>query len=114
MASGLIGTSTATSANVLVTGPTLSYTCPASGVRYAVVSISASVSVSTASNGGNAYAHAGILSVQAAGPSADLVDSLHYSVIVGPGGTWSGATQAYFGAGSVQLATLTASVLEVV
>jgi len=118
MATGLIGTSTATSeSQSLVTGSTLTYTCPASGVRYAIVSVSASCSVcSTATN--LSYATAGNLavsSISGSGSPAPNSHNLSYSVVLAPGQTWSGNTTARGGpSGEAAYGRLQASALEIV
>lgn len=132
MATGLIGTSTVAfntghnntgggGVRITVDGTTLSYTCPASGVRYAVVNIVAALSVvgplpAAGASGADPYVYAGILK------SSKTVEGLRhsYSVILAPGQTWTGkasstvfiASNTNFGADT--FAEITASALEVV
>lgn len=122
MATGLIGTSTATATTGTVTGSTISYTCPGSGVRYAVVSVTASVSAIAGGGGYTVSAHAGILNCfhrtgSTGSDGAGASDSASYSVVLGPGQTWSGYAEAVYGGGGGSgevRANLQASVLEVV
>lgn len=119
MATGLIGTSSVVidAYNTSqVSGPILTYTCPESGVRYAVVSIFASVSISITCTTTGGYAEAGSLRV-AYSDNGTTSGSNHYSVILSPGQIWSGST--YFSAATTETtrsgsAVLQASVLEVV
>ena len=128
MATGLIGTSTvafntihgSTAGLLTVDGTTLSYTCPASGVRYAVVNISAAVALGNLpAAGGDGYdprVSAGMLKMR-----QRTGDAQHrYSVVLAPGQTWTGKASstvfAYSGATVAPdtYAELTASALEVV
>lgn len=98
MATGFIGTSSVQGSG---TGPTLSYTCPLSGVRYAVVSVIASAAASGVSGAATAGP------VRAEGTSS--ANSSSYSVILAPGQTWAAGTFSANQAG----ASLSASVLEI-
>ena len=121
MASGLIGTSQAITSTGSANGSVLSYTCPGSGVRYAVLSIHASCSVGGGSaNSGQGFCSAGNLvcngysgSVSHGGSTNAVASS--YSVILGPNGSWNGTTSATMSPNAgISSASLTASVLEVV
>lgn len=121
MASGLIGTSTAIASNGTINGSVISYNCPGSGVRYAVLSIHASCSVGGGSpNSAQGFCSAGNLvcngysgNVSHGGSSTAVASS--YSVILGPNGSWAGTTSAFMpNNAGISSASLTASVLEVV
>lgn len=132
MATGLIGTSTvafntnhtnnstSAAARITVDGTTLSYTCPASGVRYAVVSVASAVALGTLpselANGGDPAVSAGILKMK-----QRTGDAQHrYSVILAPGQVWTGKASSTVYVAVANTATpntfaeLTASALEVV
>jgi len=118
MATGLIGTSTATSTSQsIATGSTLTYTCPASGVRYAIVSVAASCSVCSIS-ASPSHATAGNLavsSISGSGYPAPNSQNLSYSVVLAPGQTWSGNTTAIvWSSGETAYGMLQASALEIV
>jgi len=119
MATGLIGTSkiSVNNAAITTTGTTLSYTAPASGISYAVVSVNAAVSASTFNTNGNISCRAGTCaaSVTYATSSVASANSNSYSVILAPGQTWSDFTEIFSqGASGNAQAFLQASVLEVV
>lgn len=109
MATGFIGISTIEITNYGdASGAVLSYTAPG-GIRYAVLSIAASVSVSTGTTG---TARAGILKLANSGTTAQT-NSLNYNVILAPGQNWSSST--YVSCQNMYAyAGLTASVLEVI
>lgn len=131
MASGLIGTSTIRISTLLpanatgaVHGQTLSYTCPASGVRYAVITISAQASVASANvsdsaclmqAGGYASA-ASYRGSSAVSSSANSANSVQ--IILAPGQSWSAVASASNAQENIIRVTgeasLTASVLEIV
>ena len=104
MATGYIGKSDVfgtTAAGTPQYGQTLSYTCPASGVRYAVVSVFASVTCSSGDDNGG-YAKSGIVCCGSSGHSngsdgEEISDSASecYSVILSPGQTWSATTEVF-------------------
>lgn len=120
MATGFIGTSTVTSSAVAATGPTLSYACPASGVRYAVVTITAIVWMTYVNTPVGRQCRAGALTYEpvfdvtnGAGQGREFI----YTVILGPNQSWSDNThtsQVYGGDNNTYNARLSASVLEVV
>lgn len=123
MASGLIGTSTLgpnrQSDLSAASGATLTYTCPAAGVRYAVVTIVADAQFTSTTNvQSQDYIKAGILVVQS--PQAinqTSARSLTYTVVLTANQVWTGVTQFPAGAATgvgLAYAQLTASVLEVV
>ena len=118
MATGLIGTSRIiATGNQSVLGTTLTYTCPSSGVSYAVVSINAGVSIETQTTSDTAYARAGTLTLRTRYNSFVVQsESLSYSVVLGPGQTWSDYAEAIteIGNRATGYAFLQASVLEVV
>ena len=129
MATGLIGTSTVAFTAVhgigsggpfTLDGSTLSYTCPASGVRYAVVNIAAAVAIGTFPASGIAgcdpSVSAGMLKMR-----QRTGDAQHkYSVVLAPGQSWTGkaSSTVFVAAGTFAypdtFAELTASALEVV
>ena len=113
MATGFIGTSIAAAAASISSGnlgATLSYTCPGSGVRYAVVTITARIysgglTVANVTRAGQLYWYP---------PSVtDLYKESIYTTILGPNQTWSDSTYAYNSGSSTITAHLSASVLEV-
>lgn len=129
MATGLIGTSAVPFNSThgsgfgvpfTLDGATLSYTCPASGARYAVVNICASVAIAdlpaSGTNGAEPKVSAGTLQLRLEKGSLQHV----YSVILAPGQSWTGkASSTVFvnSGGAVSPETyayLTASALEVV
>lgn len=126
MTTGLIGTSAlgSNAGDTMATGATLSYTCPSSGVLYAVISITASVHV----GGGDkfSYARAGCLVLSAArnlGSTGAFASgksvSKSYSIVLRPGQTWEDKTEIYSHNQASSIAEgpgafLQASVLEVV
>lgn len=128
MATGLIGTSTVafntahpyTAMRSTVDGTTLSYTCPGTGVRYAVVNISSSVAIGALSASGtdgfDPVVSAGMLKMR-----QRTGDAQHrYSVVLVPGQTWTGkASSTVLTVGGFPIypdtyAELIASALEVV
>ena len=121
MATGFIGTSTASSGPNAVYGPTLSYTCPASGVRYAVVTITAMVWMIYNNSTAGIPCRAGALNYTPMyDPVGGLVDAqcreFIYTVILGPNQSWSDNTvtgPVAGGNGNNYNARLSASVLEV-
>lgn len=123
MASGLIGSSSVLNFALNGTpqsGATLSYACPSSGVRYAVVTVSASASIALSSTFAvTAAANAGALSLNGSLPVAGGVmeqsESLNYSVILAPSQGWTATASigSTISGGSAS-AFIQASVLEVV
>lgn len=123
MASGLIGTSVIgpnlQSLNTTQGGAFLTYVCPSTGVRYAVVTVVADASfTSTATVVSADVIRAGMLLVQSPqAPNQTDRSSLTYTVILAPGQTWTSRPE--FPASSAAsngraYAQLMASVLEVV
>lgn len=118
MATGFIGTSTASSSNIQpITGTSLSYICPASGVRYAVITITARIQANVlqpvfyqCKAGQLQWGPYYTTSVN------DLYKESIYTVILGPGQGWTDYTFTPTTSQGVNTltATLTASVLEVV
>jgi hypothetical protein len=101
MASGYVGSTVATNVtpSSTVNGGSVSYTCPGSGVRYAVVSVNVSASASTGTTGNIAHATAycgsctavvgyGATAGTTFGPAC-CATSNSYSVILGPGQNYS-------------------------
>lgn len=123
MATGLIGLSEISLLEVAgtTTGTTLSYTCPATGVAYAVVTVVAAVSCYATGND-SARAKAGMVRVilkctTNAIPISRGTDSCTYTVILAPGQTWSEFCEVVVGViaqGGGAVASLRASVLEVI
>lgn len=131
MTTGLIGTSTVAFntvhnnnvggvTRITVDGSTLSYTCPASGVRYAVVNIAAAVALGNlpvpGADGYDPQVSAGMLKMR-----QRTGDAQHrYSVVLAPGQTWNGKASstvlvsAFSNINADTYAELTASALEVV
>lgn len=118
MATGLIGTSKISNSGVAgtVTGTTLSYTVPASGVLYAVVSVSASVSAAATAINNTVRVRAGNCTcvTDYASQISPIANTAAYSVVLAPGQVWSEYTEIISqNAQSAAFAFLQASVLEV-
>ncbi len=111
MATGFIGSSSATSNGPPTPGAVLSYTCPGSGVRYAVVTATARIYSSgpVAASHGNVFAGR-LYWFPTTG--SDIYKESIYTTILGPGQNWSEGTSATISSGVVSV-YLSASVLEV-
>lgn len=127
MATGLVGTSTASNAssNSTVTGATVSYTCPASGVRYAVLNITTTLQgfnhITTSNTSTEITVTAGDQHLRVWGVSTtggfNMVPSIStHSVILGPSQNWSGSASVYLASSASGFgeARLRVSALEIV
>lgn len=124
MASGLIGTSTALSINSSFNqGTAYTYTVPASGVRYAIVSYNYTLSVTPTAVGGNPAAiMTGTIYARIDGFSGGAAGGGHLGpseseqrgeVVLAPGQQFQYQAQV-FGTQGDAFASMTASVLEII